>query len=493
LGIPTLEDKILQRAVEVQWKGLCPRMRGHYQFYGITGNIKSLSRYRYEVGRRWWRSLNRRSGHDAKAWNWFKVFECTRCGAGHRRRPPDGLMSLALFWGTLVLACSVALHVWGIMTQKLKWIRHADLAIRKTPTVGRGEYLDHMTFQANRRPLFTEIFGPIVGLKEEWEEQGAVPAELDFSAFRYRCEARGYVPVNTGRCGGYPEELLEETEEHRIWRDGLGRTMKWPKGTATLALPLDHPVKTMDDWLKIKPWYEFSEVRFEPDWEVAARRMRAEDRAVAIAMPGGFDEPRQLLGEEMLCLAYYEQPELVHDMLETMGATARAVVERVSAAVAVDLLFVHEDMAGKSGPLAGPVQVRDLIVPYYRRVWEVLQDRGARVFDQDSDGNMNPVLDAFLDAGVNCMHPMEPAAGMDVVQVRARCGTRLAFYGGIDKPVLRRSRDEIVAELEYKIPPMVRTGGCVIALDHRVPNGTPLENYRYYVAKAWEIMEREAS
>jgi hypothetical protein len=38
---------------------------------------------------------------------------------------------------------------------------------------------------------------------------------------------------------------------------------------------------------------------------------------------------------------------------------------------------------------------------------------------------------------------------------------------------------------------MVRTGGCVLGLDHRIPNGTPLENYRFYVAKAWEIMERE--
>jgi hypothetical protein len=40
---------------------------------------------------------------------------------------------------------------------------------------------------------------------------------------------------------------------------------------------------------------------------------------------------------------------------------------------------------------------------------------------------------------------------------------------------------------------MVKTGGCVLALDHRVPNGTPLENYRFYVQKVWEIMEREAA
>ena len=75
------------------------------------------------------------------------------------------------------------------MSKPLKWKRHADLAIKKTPTVFREEYLNYMTFQRNDRPLFTEAFGPIVGLKEEWEEQGATPEELDFSAFRYRCEA----------------------------------------------------------------------------------------------------------------------------------------------------------------------------------------------------------------------------------------------------------------------------------------------------------------
>lgn len=373
----------------------------------------------------------------------------------------------------------------------LQWKTHADLAIRKTPTVGRSEYLDHMTFRRNVGPLFTEIFGPIIGLKEEWAEQGATPAELDFSAFPYRCEARGYLPVDTGRVGGYPEELIEETEQHKIWRDGLGRTMKLPKATASLPLPLDYPVRSMDDWRKIKPWYEFSEARLDTDWQAAARAHLEKDRVVCVRIPGGFDEPRQLLGEEGLCIAYYEQPELVHDMLQTIGDTAFKTLERVSADVPIDLLFVHEDMAGKSGPLAGPAQIQQFIAPYYRRLWDLLRDRGARLFDQDSDGNMTPVIQAFLDAGVNCMHPMEPAAGMDIVKIREKFGSQLAFYGGIDKHVIRRSKPEIVEELECKIPPMIASGGCVLALDHRIPNGTPLDHYRFYVQKAWEIMNRE--
>ena len=51
---------------------------------------------------------------------------------------------------------------------------------------------------------------------------------------------------------------------------------------------------------------------------------------------GGFDEPRQLLGEENLCLAYYENPELIHDILDTIGRTAEQVLDHVSAAVQVD-------------------------------------------------------------------------------------------------------------------------------------------------------------
>jgi len=370
-----------------------------------------------------------------------------------------------------------------------RWRTHADLAIRKTPTVGRQEYLDHMTFQRNERPLFTEIFGPLLGLKEEWYEQGASPEELDFSAFRYRCEAHGGVPVSTGRNGGYPEELIEETEEHKIWRDGLGRTMKLPKATATLALPLDYPVCTMDDWLKIKPWYEYTPDRIATDWEAKTREHLAADRVISVSIPGGFDEPRQLLGEENLCIAYYEQPELIHDILQTISDTAYRVLDTVSSKAPIDRLFVHEDMAGKSGPLAGPMQIREFIQPYYRRIWDMLQNRGTRIFDQDSDGDMNPVIDVFLEAGINCMHPMEPAANMDIVKVREKYGKRLAFYGGIDKHVLRRTQEEIRRELEYKIPPMLATGGCVLALDHRIPNGTPLENYRYYIKAIWELLE----
>ncbi len=376
---------------------------------------------------------------------------------------------------------------------RAKPVSHASLAINVRPCVRREEYLDYMTFQANDRPLFTEIFGPLIGLKEEWAEQGATPEELDLTAYTFRAPMRGRVPVNTGWIGGEPEEVLEESDDYTITRDRMGRTMKLPKGYATLALPLDYPVQDMDDWLRVKHHYMFSEERFGADWEQTARDHLQAGKALVVGIPGGFDEPRQLMGEEELCVAFYTQPELVHDMLQTIGDTAFEVLERVSSVVQVDELSIHEDLAGKSGPLVGPKQIEEFMKPYYRRIWDMLRDRGARLFSQDSDGDMNPVIQSFMDAGVNVMYPFEPAAGMDIVKTRETYGSKLAFWGGIDKHVIRRSREEIEAELEYKIPPMVRTGGCVLGLDHRIPNGTPLDNYRFYVRKAWEIIDREAN
>ncbi len=370
----------------------------------------------------------------------------------------------------------------------LKWTRHADLAIVRRGGVSREEYLDHMTFAANRRPLFTEIFGPIIGLKEEWEEQGASAAELDFSAFEYRCPTVGGLPINTGWLGGPANQVLSEDERHLVYRDAMGRTMKLAKGVSTLALPMDWPVRTMDDWLAIRSHYAFDERRLPAGWEQAATDHLAAGRAVSVGMPGGYDLPRQLMGDELACLAFLDQPELIADMLATVGSMVQQVLDRVSAAVQVDILSVHEDMAGRSGPMIGPRQVREFIVPYYRGVWDPLAERGARLFDQDSDGDMNPVIEPFLEAGVNVMHPMEPAAGMDIVAVRQRWGQRLAFYGGIDKHVLRRTTADIDAELEAKVVPLLASGGCVFALDHRIPNGTPLANYRYYVQRMWELI-----
>jgi uroporphyrinogen-III decarboxylase len=350
----------------------------------------------------------------------------------------------------------------------------------------REEYLDLMTFGHAPRPMFTELFGPLVGLDAEWRAQGATEEEIGMVAFDW-----DYVP--TAFCGGYthmigpPSVVLEDTPELRRERDFLGRTMLLLKKTATIPLPQDFPVRNMDDWLKVKPFAQFRPDRIHWDEVEAARKAQAEGALVVAHMPGAFDTPRELMGEEIACLAYHEQPELMEDIIATITDTTMRVLEPISEKLRIDQLMVHEDFAGKSGPMVGPNQIREQFQPYYRKVWDMVRSRGARVFEQDTDGNVNPVIPALLDCGLSSIYPMEPAAGMDIVEVRRTYGTRLAMRGGIDKHVIRESREAIRRELEHKLVPAMRTG-CAFGLDHRIPNGTPIENYRYYVALGREIL-----
>lgn len=355
----------------------------------------------------------------------------------------------------------------------------------------REEYLATMTFREPAKQMFTELFGLLIGLESEWQQQGATADEIALTAFDWDYVSLTSCGGSTGMTGGQKEVIIEETDEYLLKKDYLGRTMKLCKGAASIPLPLDFPVKDMDSWLELKPQFEFSENRI--DWEQVelAGKLQKEGTIVCASIPGGFDLPRQLMGEENICLCYYEQPELMMDILSTVTETSLTVFERITERLSIDILGVHEDMAGKSGPLIGPNQMNTFVKPYFRKVWDLLSSRGTILFSMDSDGNMNPLIDTLIECGINCLYPFEPAAGMDMVDIRKKYGNKLAIKGGIDKHVLRQDKKAIRKELEYKMQPLMQAGGTVFGLDHRIPNGTPLENYRYYVNAGREILGRE--
>ena len=352
----------------------------------------------------------------------------------------------------------------------------------------RERYIAHCLFEDTGREMFCELFGPLHVLEEEWRAAGVPEEEIRMTAFGW-----DYVPVqwaagHTGAVTGIAPVLLSDTAEKTLAVDHMGRHTELIKATATIPLPLDYPVEDPDDWLRVKHWYAFDEKRVDYDRLPAQRKRREEGVLTCVSIPGAFDEPRQLLGEEGLCVACYEEPEMLRDMLDTMADTAVKVIERVGERCPVDCLFVHEDMAGKSGPLFGPAQIRTFFRPYYTRVWEAARAYSAKLFSQDSDGDISPILGELIDCGLNCIHPMEPVGGNDIVALRKKYGRKLCFKGGINKHALLSGEEAVRRELEYRLDPCLMHGGTVFALDHRIPNGVPIETYRYYVRLGREML-----
>ena len=50
---------------------LALKLKGHYQYYGITGNSRSINRFKLEVMKAWWRWLCRRSQKSRISWEQF--------------------------------------------------------------------------------------------------------------------------------------------------------------------------------------------------------------------------------------------------------------------------------------------------------------------------------------------------------------------------------------------------------------------------------------
>jgi hypothetical protein len=121
----------------------------------------------------------------------------------------------------------------------------------------REEYIELMTFGKIERQMFTELFGPLVGLEDEWLAQGATREEIDMVGFDW-----DYVPVtdcggNTGLMHPLKPKVLEETSHHIIRTNEYGKREKLCKGAASIFHPIEYPVKNMDDWMKISPSINF--------------------------------------------------------------------------------------------------------------------------------------------------------------------------------------------------------------------------------------------
>ncbi len=61
----------LHRPIAEQHRQLVQKLRGHYGYYGITGNANALSRFMYEVTHVWQKWLHRRTGRGSMPWPRF--------------------------------------------------------------------------------------------------------------------------------------------------------------------------------------------------------------------------------------------------------------------------------------------------------------------------------------------------------------------------------------------------------------------------------------
>jgi hypothetical protein len=344
-------------------------------------------------------------------------------------------------------------------------------------------------------------WGDWVGPAERWRREGCpIPADLPdgsqrrwfidhfhfegiFSAFW----GEDRVPVNIGLYPGFTREVYEETREHCVYRAGNGSIVKQFKdehGSLHSTQWLDYPIKNRADWRRFRDGQldPGSSGRYPPDaeWDQMLKQWQVRTNVISIDGGSFYGFIRDWMGVEGASLMLFDDPSLIHEMVEYLADFYIQVLHRALHEVEIDFAMFWEDMCYKAGPLVSPGMFRDFLLPGYKKVTTFLVDHGVSLSWVDCDGNIDALIPLWLEGGVRGFYPLEVASDMDIVKLQALYGKSILTWGNVDKRALTRGKADIDAEIA-RLAPAVAHGGFIPLVDHGVPDDVPYCHYLYYL------------
>lgn len=357
-------------------------------------------------------------------------------------------------------------------------------------------FIDCMEYRSSDRRPNHEL-GVWGQTRERWEQE----APADVRGFKWDwfvgepalgMDHKEFIPVNYSFLPPFEPVVLEETDEYVLARNRLGiLTRALKAGTSAYGTRmsmdqyLEFPVSKPEDFKAVKQRLIAAlPARYPADLDtrIAAWQQRAFPLVLGrnCAANGFYWRAREFMGTENLSLAWYDYPDLMHEMMEFYAdfiiETSRPVLDRIQ----VDYFVLNEDMSMKGGPLIGPDLFREFIFPHLKRLVAFFRSKGTRYVAVDTDGDPTALIPVLMEAGIDTLWPIERASEVSPQQWRKQFGKSLRLWGGVDKRVLGRGPAAIRAHLREFIP-LIEEGGFIPTVDHTVPPDVSWDNFRYYM------------
>ncbi len=281
----------------------------------------------------------------------------------------------------------------------------------------------------------------------------------------------------------FETKVLEEKETTRIEINGNGLICEVPKdGHSTIPHFLGSTIVTMDDWKAAKTeHFDPGHPGRKPDLDALKQRLPDErDFPAGVNCGSMIGRIRDLLTAEGLAYAIYDYPGMVEDMVETACVLVENYLDAVLPHIQFDYASGWEDICFKNGPLVSVKWFNDVVVPRYKRISGKLHAHGIDIWYTDCDGDVRPILDGFMEGGINCLFPFEVQCCAHPGELLDQYGKDLRIMGGFDKTQMAKGPDAIKAYME-SLAPYVERGGYIPFCDHRCPPDVSWEDYIYYL------------
>ncbi len=186
----------------------------------------------------------------------------------------------------------------------------------------------------------------------------------------------------------------------------------------------------------------------------------------------------EMVGFSELCIASYEQPEMIAAVMSSMAAANRTIAEAAVRCVGdrIGVMMYSDDIAYTEGLMFGPDFYRQYLFSHLKELADLAVTIGAP-FIYHSDGRLYDVFDDLAAAGVRAIQPLEPKS-MDPLEIQQRWPGKFCLLGNIDLDLLARGEpDAVEREVRDKIDRLNVHGGYMPGVSNTVPYYVRYENY----------------
>jgi uroporphyrinogen decarboxylase len=184
-----------------------------------------------------------------------------------------------------------------------------------------------------------------------------------------------------------------------------------------------------------------------------------------------------LMGYETLCLALFDQRDLVAAIRDRLIEIYRVMLERILQFKRVKIIWGSDDMGFKTGPLISPSDLREFVLPGHKLMAQMSHAAG-HPYLLHCCGDIHAIMpDLIDDVRIDAKHSFEDTIE-DVVTAKQRYGNRIALLGGLDMDFLCRSNEtQIRQRVRHTLEQCLPGGGYCLGTGNSVANYVPLDHY----------------
>jgi uroporphyrinogen decarboxylase len=217
----------------------------------------------------------------------------------------------------------------------------------------------------------------------------------------------------------------------------------------------------------------------------AALRRFGDRRAIVLNLRDGFSDMRDLLGYEGALMSLLLEPQAFSDLLDRSVDYNLALAAVAKKRYGADIVATTDDVANATGLLLRPAVYFDLIAPRFRRVIQGYKELGYLCI-KHCDGNIDAVLDFWIECGIDCLDPIDPGAGYTMGEMKQKTGGRICLKGNIDctGALCSGTREEVKAEVRECLA-AGGPGGMILSSSNTIHRGVKPENFRAMLEALW--------